>query len=122
MQGQDDSTFDDALRLSTDAADSVDTRNISLVPRTRNQFWLPDRSRPADVPPRYNLELDVRLDRSRAPTLALAAYTLSDENLTREPDSAKLRELDVPIPVADTDDWHHVSIPIELLTVPAGRR
>jgi poly-gamma-glutamate capsule biosynthesis protein CapA/YwtB (metallophosphatase superfamily) len=113
VQGQDDSTFDDALRLSTDAADSVDTRNISLVPRARNQFWLPDRSRPADVPPRYNLELDVRLDRSRAPTLTLAAYTLSDENLTREPDSAKLRELDVPIPVVDTDDWHHVSIPID---------
>jgi poly-gamma-glutamate capsule biosynthesis protein CapA/YwtB (metallophosphatase superfamily) len=112
VQGDGRSTFNDALRLSTDAADSVDTRNMSLVPVARNQFWLPDRSRPADVPPRYHLELDVRIARSESPTLTLAAYTLADEVLTREPESTQLREIQVPIPVADTDDWHHVSIPL----------
>lgn len=112
VQGEGRSTFNDALRLSTDAAESVDTRNISLVPVARNQFWLPDRSRPADLPPRYQLELDVRIARSESPTLSLAAYTLADEVLTREPESTELRSVEVPIPVADTDDWHHVSIPL----------
>ena len=112
VQGQGRSTFDDALRLSTDAADSVDVRNISLVPVARNQFFVPDRSRPADVPPRYNLEMDVRLSRSERPRLTVAAYTLADEELTREPESSRLRETEVSIPVSDTDDWHHVSVPL----------
>ena len=46
VQGQGESTFDDALRLSTDAADSVDARNISLVPRYA-QPVLARRSEPA---------------------------------------------------------------------------
>lgn len=113
VQGEGDSTFNDALRLNTDASEPVRTRNVSLVPRARNLYWLADRSGPADVPPRYDLELDVRLDRSKPPTLTLSAYTLSDEELTREPDSSKLRDLEVPLPVADTDGWHHVTIPID---------
>jgi poly-gamma-glutamate capsule biosynthesis protein CapA/YwtB (metallophosphatase superfamily) len=112
VQGDGESTFNDALRLSTDAAESVQTRNISLVPRARNQYWIPDRSRPADVPPRYNLELDLRVDRSRAPILTIATYRVSDEDVTREPDSSKLHELDIPIPTSDSDDWHHISIPV----------
>jgi poly-gamma-glutamate capsule biosynthesis protein CapA/YwtB (metallophosphatase superfamily) len=112
VQGDDRSTFDDALRLSTDAADSVDVRNVSLVPVARNSFWATDRNRPIDLPPRYSLGMDVRLDRSQAPTVTLSAYTLSDEELTKEPESTRLREVDVALAVSDTPEWHAVSAPL----------
>ncbi len=113
VQGASPDPFDDAILLLSNANKKTSLRNLSLIPTPRHEIWLPDESAPADASPSYSVSVDLRRVRGERPTLRLAMYRVADEDLTREPESTKLREIALPLTIADDDEWHRLTLEID---------
>ena len=113
VQGASPDAFDDAIMLLSNANQKTSLRNLSLVPTPKHEIWLPDESAPADAAPSYSVSVDLRRVRGEQPVLRLAMYRVADEDLTRRPESTKLREITLPLTVPDDDEWHRLTVEID---------
>jgi poly-gamma-glutamate capsule biosynthesis protein CapA/YwtB (metallophosphatase superfamily) len=113
IQGDSLTTFDDAVRLQSQPAKQLELRYVSLVARQDHEFWLPDLSAPADAKPSYTIELTVRRRGGKSPTIELAMYRMADEDGTKDPETIRLRGLELPVDVPDDGRWHRISLALE---------
>ncbi len=110
VQGPTDDPNDDALELITDANEPVSTRFVARVGVTEHRLYDTDDGRPADAPPSYTISLDARRERGEEPELRLVVYTVDDEDPTSDPESTVIRDVDIPLPVADGEGWTPITI------------
>jgi poly-gamma-glutamate capsule biosynthesis protein CapA/YwtB (metallophosphatase superfamily) len=123
VQGPTDDPNDDALELITDANEPVSTRFVARVGVAEHRLYDTDDGRPADASPSYTISLDARRERGEEPELRLVVYTVDDEDPTSDPESTVIRDVELPLPVADGDGWTPITIelPADLFTPSGGQ-
>ena len=86
------------------------TRFVARVGVAEHRLYDTDDGRPADAPPSYTISLDARRERGEEPELRLVVYTVDDEDPTSDPESTVIRDVEIPLPVADGDGWTPITI------------
>jgi poly-gamma-glutamate capsule biosynthesis protein CapA/YwtB (metallophosphatase superfamily) len=103
--------LDDAIELLTDTEQVTTMRLLARVDLAEHRLF--DRQGAAvDTAPRLEIMMDVKRSRGERPSLRFVTFDFEDSNPTAAPMTTRLRELRLPIDVADDGDWHSISIPL----------
>jgi poly-gamma-glutamate capsule biosynthesis protein CapA/YwtB (metallophosphatase superfamily) len=70
--------------------------------------WFDAGGAPLDGPPAYSVRLWGRRVGAGIPFVRIWYYAFDDTDPTREPDSARLDTVDIPLPLANDGEWHEL--------------
>jgi len=109
--GPSGSPFDRAMELFTDTDSTTTMRMSARVDVDAHRLFDTD-GRPLDAPAEYEIIMDVRRMRGEEPSIRLVSFDFDDSDPTTDPDTERLNEVVLSIPVPDDEVWHRVSLPV----------
>ncbi len=107
--GASGTNFDRAFTLFSDTDTTTTVRIGARMDIDAHRLFDRD-GQPLDAPATYEIALDAKRIRGETPKIRLVSFDFDDTDPTVDPESTRLHEVELNIPVPDDGRWHRVTI------------